>query len=197
MHRFYPVNTSQFDGFEFVAVRVLVRFSNQCDAHTQTVVDTVLDEDEEGGGAHSRQQRRPQRQLALACYLHRSFLEHTIAPSSSIQSAATSAASLLPHCAEPLFSVGRRICLTNLAFSRTTASSSSSSVSRHQHGTSASAAPALHLLPTPYALPVLDPWRCDADRARLAAYAPNGLRTALGTRELEKHSEVCMNTFSE
>jgi hypothetical protein len=141
-------------------------------------VDTALDDDEDGG-AHSRQQRRPQRQLALPCYLHRSFLEHTIAPPASHhQSGAAATASSPPHSAMPLFSVGRRICMTNLAFSRTTASASS----RNHH--SGSAAPTLHLLPTPYALPVLDPWRCDADRARLGAFAPNGLRTALGTVQL-------------
>ena len=171
---------------KFLNLSRFVIYQFKCYLHSQTVVDTVLDDDEEGGAAHSRQQRRPQRQLALACYLHRSFLEHTIAPAASLQSAVSSTASL-PHCAEPLFSVGRRIYLTNLAFSRTTASFSS--VSRHQHG-SASAASALHLLPTPYALPVLDPWRCDADRARLAACAPNGLRTALGTRELDRYTEI-------
>ncbi len=149
-------------------------------------MDTALDDDEDGG-AHSRQQRRPQRQLALSCYLHRSFLEHTLAtPASHHQSGATATASLPLHSATPLFSVGRRICMTNLAFSRTTASASS----RNHHSGSGfgSAAPTLHLLPTPYALPVLDPWRCDADRARLGAFAPNGLRTALGTVQLPRPS---------
>lgn len=64
----------------------------------------------------------------------------------------------------PFLSPGRRLRMTNLTFSRTASSLNSTR---------------LHLLPTPYVVPVLDPFRNPDDRNRLTVFSPRALGEAL------------------